>query len=33
MKALKSGNIITTHGGIIEWADIRVYTGYRINKG
>jgi len=26
MKALKSGNIITTHGGIIEWADIRVYT-------
>jgi hypothetical protein len=26
MKALKSGNIITTHGGIIDWADIRVTT-------
>ena len=26
MQALKSGNIITTHGGIIDWADIRVTT-------
>ncbi len=26
MQSLKSGNIITTHGGIIDWADIRVTT-------
>lgn len=26
MKSLRSGNIITTHGGIIDWADIRVTT-------